>query len=97
MCFRSEAIYIANMFCIKFKKSIKAMRRNVSGEEAGIYDTTGKSPYRTLGYPRISPKWKLLPQRFSEGRRQFRRPGSVGCCFSYFFTYFFTSIVNSAP
>ncbi len=55
------------------------------------------SRYRTLGYPRISPEWKLLLQRFSEGHRQFRRLGPVGCCFSYFFAYFFTSIVNSAP
>ena len=48
MCFRSEASYIANMFCTKFKKSIKAMRSNVGGEEVGIYYTTpGKSPNRT--------------------------------------------------
>src|SRR5438093_13701377 len=47
MCFCSEASYIANMFCTKFKKSIKAMRRNVSGAEAGIYDTTPGKSYRT--------------------------------------------------
>ena len=43
MCFRSEASYIANMFYTKFSKSIKAMLRNVSGEQAGIYDTAPES------------------------------------------------------
>src|SRR5438093_9244875 len=65
MCFCSEASYIANMFCTKFKKSIKAMRRNVSGEEAGIYDTTPGKSYRTsanCGQKRVlGPSNGILP------------------------------------